>query len=142
MTHRTNNPFGESPHLRKVKKMKLRNKKTGEIVECPMIRVSIGVCDGMCYEFPNSLAELIEEWEDYKPAEPLIEKRSHRGVLRAAARMSGTDIAHVSKSDFAEVVIFEFNGKELCRVELMDKGINIAHDGWYTIAVLCGEEEE
>lgn len=74
--------------------------------------------------------------------EPLIEKESHRGVLRAAARMSGTDTAHVCKSDYAESVIFEFKGKEFCSVELMDIGINTAHDGWYTIAELCGEEEE
>jgi hypothetical protein len=46
--------------------MKLRNKKSGEIIECPMIRMSIGVCDLMRYEFPNSLAELNEEWEDYE----------------------------------------------------------------------------
>ena len=130
--------------------MKLRNKRTGDIWEFDggfSMKASqetaekAGTRNGSLICFANSLAELNEEWEDYEPEEPLIEKRSHRGVLKAAARMSGTDIAHVTKCDFAEVVIFEFKGKELCTVELMDKGINI-HDGWYTIAVLCGEEEE
>ena len=130
--------------------MKLRNKKTGEVgkLHCDMnvIPTKYGVFEdtdirGHYWEY-DSLAELNEEWEDYSPPEPLIEKRSHRGVLRAAAQMSGTSKAHVCKSDRAEVVLFEFNGKEICSVELKDKGIHTDHDGWYTIAELCGEEEE
>lgn len=130
--------------------MKLRNKKTGKVIDtmewtffCDSGAITIENDEDTDKEFRyKSLAEVNKEWEDYKPAEPLIEKESHRGVLRAAARMSGTDTAHVCKSDYAEVVIFEFKGKELCSVELMDKGINTAHDGWYTIDELCGEEEE
>lgn len=41
--------------------MKLRNKKTGEIVEC------FNNTDGI---FPNSLAELNAEWEDYEEPKP------------------------------------------------------------------------
>ena len=41
--------------------MKLRNKKTGEIVDCGGVMV---VCEG-----GKPLAEINEEWEDYKPAE-------------------------------------------------------------------------
>ena len=126
--------------------MKLRNKKTGIMGELHYepdkeYHFTVATEDPADMTIYRTLAKLSEEWEDFKPADPLIEKESHRGVLRAAARMSGTDTAHVCKSDWAEVVIFEFNGKELCSVKLMDKGINTAHDGWYTIAELCGEEE-
>lgn len=131
--------------------MRLRNKKTGKVWGIPKDRwptvqqddISFFAAygsEGHLFSY-KTLAELNEEWEDYKPKEPLIKKESQRGVLRAAARMSGTDTAHVRKSDYAEVVIFEFKGKELCSVELRGKGINTAHDGWYTIDQLCGEEE-
>ena len=131
--------------------MKLRNKKTGEIVTFVTLEEiyddeldftyikNSGNENELSY---SSLKKFNDEWEDYKPPEPLIEKRSHRGVLRAAAQMSGTSKAHVCKSDRAGVVLFEFNGKEICSVELKDKGIHTDHDGWYTIAELCGEEEE
>lgn len=131
--------------------MKLRNKKTGEIIDLARRGLLKSDNDNHIIVYPegalkyyayNSLAELNAEWEDYKPAGPLIEKRSHRGVLRAAAQMSGTSKVHVCKSDWAEVVLFEFNGKEICSVELKDKGIHTDHDGWYTIVELCGEEEE
>ena len=62
-------------------------------MECPMIRVSIGVCDLMYYEFPNSLAELNEEWEDYKPKEPLIKDEKVRKAVRAWAEAN--DIRYI-----------------------------------------------
>ena len=68
--------------------MRLRNKKTGKVFDA-IIRekgggntYSIIVCNIKEYSKPplarcilgeyDSLAELNEEWEDYKPAEPLI----------------------------------------------------------------------
>lgn len=45
--------------------MRLRNKKTGEIVPASNIAVGIGK-DGKWY---NSLAELNEDWEDYQESE-------------------------------------------------------------------------
>ena len=128
--------------------MKLRNKETGKVQTCDMVVITDEKIDGEIASLNKhtfifrSIEQLNEDWEDYKPPEPLIEKRSHRGVLRAAAQMSGTSKAHVCKSDRAGVVLFEFNGKEICSVELKDKGIHTDHDGWYTIAELCGEEEE
>lgn len=48
--------------------MKLKNKKTGEIANWCIDKDILRTCDGtiIC----NSLAELNEEWEDYKPEEP------------------------------------------------------------------------
>lgn len=132
--------------------MKLRNKKTGGIWDIPKMRhptmqeddisfFAYGKDEGCLFSY-KSLAELNAEWEDYEPEEPLVEKGSHRGVLRAAARLSGTDKAHVCRSDIAEVVLFKFAGKEICSVELKDNGIHVGDDGWYTITELCGEEEK
>lgn len=47
--------------------MKLRNKKTGEIIELDLnVRIS-GYPNGIEFMKVSSLAELNEEWEDYKP---------------------------------------------------------------------------
>ena len=123
--------------------MKLRNKKTGEIIECPMIRVSIGVCDLMHYEFPDSLAELNEEWEDYKPAEPLIKDEKIRKAVRAWAEANGDSIIVVHSIDGETTLLNgSFTGLNT-EFDIMDE----LEDGKeYTIDELCGpidsEEEE
>ena len=81
--------------------MKLRNKKTGEVFDA-LIRergggdtYSIIVCDIKAYNQSkstldathsildeyDSLAELNEEWEDYKPTEPLIKDEKIKKLL-------------------------------------------------------------
>lgn len=66
--------------------MKLRNKKTGEIKDIAIVKkegtLRSGV-DGRLLdnEYYGSLAELNEDWEDYK--EPLLFTRSIRDVIRA-----------------------------------------------------------
>ena len=130
--------------------MKLRNKKTGDVFNftikatqdntaCYFILKtgSGGWEDGLTY---GTLEEINEDWEDYKPAEPLVEGRSQRAVLRAAARLSGMNVATVKRSDIAEIVIFDFGSQ--CRVELRDRGIKVKNRGVYAIAELCGEVEE
>lgn len=68
--------------------MKLRNKKTGEVVDVESLGHAASLKEKYGYqvtlswktEYENlsqckdyhSLAELNEEWEDYKPVEPLI----------------------------------------------------------------------
>ena len=73
--------------------MKLRNKKTGEIgkLHCDMnvIPTKYGVFEdtdirGHYWEYA-SLAELNEDWEDYKPKEPLIKDEKIRKAVRAWA---------------------------------------------------------
>lgn len=59
--------------------MKLRNKKTGEIkkIVClQMIEKRKGEYD--VFNAYKSLAQLTEEWEDYKPDEPLIKNEETR----------------------------------------------------------------
>lgn len=131
--------------------MKLRNKKTGEVWnvwsfydENQTINLKYFNNDEIVILEYNSLAGLNEEWEDYEPVEPvepLVEGRSQRAVLRAAARLADTDVATVLRSNAAGgIVIFDFSDK--CRVELKDSGINVRDRGFYSLSQLCGEEEE
>lgn len=64
--------------------MKLRNKKTGEIIECSISLNQWSEDDQEWYLFGNydSLAELNEEWEDCKAVEPIIEDEKTRKVLK------------------------------------------------------------
>lgn len=124
--------------------MKLRNKKTGEIVECPMIRMSFGVCDLTRFEFPNSLTEINEEWEDYKPTEPLIKDEKIRKAVRAWADANDID------SNFYHNTAIKFNPSEH-RLTWIDTSIefdeitgleDLKPHKIYTIDELCGKEEE
>jgi len=120
--------------------MKLRNKKTGEIKELSNIGLvwnEFGMpCDIGKYK---SLAELNEDWEDYKPAEPLIKDEKIRKAVRVWAeandiRQYDTDV----EFDFGEHRLkwietsIEFN--EITGLENLEDGVR------YTITELCGEE--
>lgn len=136
---------------------KLRNKKTGDVGDLlgscdsvPFIGIMVDYHDGnpVRYEY-DSLAELNAEWEDYKPAEPLIKDEKIRKAVRAWAEANdyGDDeeyqfedfstgwkswsLEHKGNGDDNEI---HFNG-----------GIDFEkmnHQGYYTITELCGEEEK
>ena len=138
--------------------MKLRKKKTGEIVDFITIDLTgegeiefvfiapDGDERGWKY---NSLESFNEEWEDYKPTEPLIKDEKIRKAVRAWAEANdyGKDeiyefedfstgwkswsLEHKGNGDDNEI---HFNGG-------IDFG-KMNHRGTYTIAELCGEEEE
>ena len=102
--------------------MKLRNKKTGEIFDAGSSKSERAI--GIYYEEKDgqigtkesfySLAELNEEWEDYKPTEPLIKDEKVKKLL-------------------GEVVELELTVNELSkRFDEFNKHY----------AELCGEEEE
>lgn len=127
--------------------MKLRNKKTGEIVETDYkFGVSIPTDRFIgCKNYDqiaeyNSLAELNEEWED-APAEPLIKDEKVRKAVRAWAEAVDANSAYVEKgcyendqfglSDGMAEIYFRISTPE---------GIRFYKR--YTIAELCGEEEE
>ena len=76
--------------------MKLRNKKTGRILEAEKILFGNGrIGDALEWNTyqpaVSSLAELNEEWEDYKPAEPLIKDEKIRKAVRAWAEAENCD---------------------------------------------------
>ena len=130
--------------------MKLRNKKTGEVddfvFEVITNRIDlyrrVGSSDTKNIWKYNSLAELNAEWEDYKPAEPLIKDEKIRKAVRAWAEANGFN------ADY-----YEFNIKTLPAGTRFSVGhYDIEFNGFfiydlqtensYTLAELCGEEEE
>lgn len=132
--------------------MKLRNKKTGEIWDIPKMRhptvqeddisffAKLGT-NGELFSY-RSIAELNEEWEDYKPAEPLIKDEKIRKAVRVWAETVGRKDLLVIKiggrleiSDGSPHLIYiSFHADESTLKSLEDRT-------YYTIAELCGEEE-
>lgn len=104
--------------------MKLRNKKTGEIVEL------FNNTDNI---LPDTLAELKEDWEDYKPDEPLIKDEKVRKAVRAWADKQDITICRVADGNCLVnyPAIISFLGTPFADLKNRE----------YTIAELCGEEE-
>ena len=123
--------------------MKLRNKKTGEIIYG---KIEIPFYDEYVwrqYNF-NSLAELNEEWEDYTPQEPLIKDEKIRKAVRAWAKADDLDNFRVQNQHY-----------DCCKIIGYTAGINkpsfigfqttIAYADskkLYTITELCGESDD
>lgn len=127
--------------------MKIRNKKTGEVFES----FKRGPID--LYFYPNeykggddieretyqSLAELNDEWEDYKPKEPLIKDEKIRKAVRAWAelapsaqvRYDHSEGRFYTHSDY--IVPYSISFPVILGLDEMTD---------YTIAELCGEDEE
>lgn len=128
--------------------MKLRNKMTGEICELGHIRQAWreGKDGGMGYMFLkagdnngiiyNSLAEMMDEWEDYKPAEPLIKDEKIRKAVRAWAEANGEEdnIVFARNCEYSDYMFYTNGGGNIC----FEQGIDLT-TGSYTIAELCGE---
>ena len=129
--------------------MKLKNKKTGEVVEA----FKGGPID--LYFYPNghewgnefdrktyqSLAELNEEWEDYIPAEPLIKDEKIRKAVRAWAEAN--EISQAQFDRYTSGFSASDDGHNLLSMISFDGFVFMFVDGkYYTIDELCGEEKE
>ena len=129
--------------------MRLRNKKTGEVVESfksgpidlyfyPNEHESKAMISRMTYK---SLAELNDDWEDYKPAEPLIKDEKIRKAVRAWAEAN-----EISQAQFDRYISgFSASDDEhnILSMISFDGFVFMFVDGKiYTIDELCGEEEE
>jgi hypothetical protein len=128
--------------------MKLRNKKTGEICDFKIIADYDDCTSGWRLEkqdgsvlFYDHIDEIKEEWEDYKPAEPLIKDEKIRKAVRAWAEL------HEVESVFYYVYTIH---SELSYLKDRDTGViidivalpELEDEESYTITELCGEEEE
>lgn len=120
--------------------MKLRNRKTGEVV----VEINkIGLVwnkYGMPAEIGqyDSIAELNEEWEDYKPKGPLIKDEKIRKAVRAWA-----DVNNIIEICYdAEWNAFRMDGIVCCFDYDFDRHDGLVNGCHYTIAELCGEDEE
>ncbi len=94
--------------------MKLRNKKTGEIF------------------YPD-------EWETFEPKEPLIKDEKIRKAVRAWAEANGEEdnIVFTRSCEYGDYMFYTNGGGDICFEQAID-----LTTGSYTIAELCGEEEE
>ena len=125
--------------------MKLRNKKTGEIVTFVTLEE---IYDEINFTYIkksgnenellySSLKKFNEEWEDYVPKEPLIKDEKIRKAVRAWAEADGADEKIYLTTDedsarfankYGGYIEFAF------RIDMEER--------LYTIDELCGEEEE
>lgn len=98
--------------------MKLRNKKTGEIVDTT-----------------EPLADLNKEWGDYIPTKPLIKDEKIRDIIRLWAKVNGATVLKYFSGENCLEDIFrnEIHFNQLLGLE---------DDKNYTTAELCGEEKE
>ena len=119
--------------------MRLRNKKTGEVKKMWKDNICLSFSD--CNKVYYSLAELNQEWEDYKPAEPLIKDEKIRKAVRAWAEAN-----EISQAQFDRYISgFSASDAEhnILSMISFDGFVFMFVDGKiYTIAELCGEEEE
>ena len=118
--------------------MKLRNKKTGEVKKMWKDNICLSFSD--CNKVYYSLAELNQEWEDYKPAEPLIKDEKIRKAVRAWAEAN-----EISQAQFDRYISgFSASDDEhnILSMISFDGYVFMFVDGKiYTIDELCGEEE-
>lgn len=113
--------------------MKLRNKKTGKIIEYSLHLWFWHEDNQEWYEYGNyySIDEIKEDWEDYKPQEPLIKDEKIRKAVRAWAEANDIDrVWHECATCW-----LRGNGLEIYLEELD------LEQGNYSIEELCGEEE-
>mgnify|MGYP007115377006 CR=1 FL=1 len=136
--------------------MKLRNKKTGEIIDLEVGRITdIGYGSAILlspvaainesYTYP-SLAELNEEWEDYEPKEPLIKDEKIRKAVRAWAEANGfAKLGFVKWADNHWLLRAENEDGHEFDIDFFDNGCKklpkYEYETFYTIAELCGDEE-
>lgn len=115
--------------------MKLRNKKTGELCEDiwydDLARTIV-----ICGEYYSSLEAILADYEDYKPVEPLIRDEKVRKAVRAWAEAESEDCY------YGEDAKTLYNGSG-DHIEFWGRPFTDLKTGeHYTIAELCGEEEE
>ena len=126
--------------------MKLRNKKTGEIIDLDewsfdtyddMFYLARGDAEGDNIEYFKSFADFMSKYEDYKPAEPLIKDEKIRKAMKVWARLNEVEEVTFDEywhsfRDTDMVISFLFSFRDF---DCLEDGKS------YTIAELCGEEE-
>lgn len=116
--------------------MKLKNKKTGEIIDFSYI-----LLESTNYRTYCSLAKLNEEWEDYEPKEPLIKDEKIRKAVRAWAEACG--LRYVTyKQASNEFYDPDTRGAFAIKFKLIPVEVYLEDEECYSIAELCGEEKK
>lgn len=88
----------------------------------------------------DSLARFNEDWEDYKPSEPLIKDEKIRKAVRAWAEAVGVTEVGYKHESWGSIYYTTENPDE-CEYRIEFPKITPLLNGFYTITELCGEEE-
>ena len=120
--------------------MKLRNKKTGKIVNVNKIglaynQVNVPFDLGVY----NSLAELNEDWEDYTPQEPRLKDHAKRKLLRKWADKNCITEVNVSVPTYDSAILSFSWG--MLSIDFVDYEEDLIDGATYTITELCGDED-
>ena len=119
--------------------MKLRNKNTGQEGNFIINKDHFECVDLDCVPLYSSLSELINEWEDYKPAEPLIKDEKIRKAVRAWAEANNF-LDEIEVHSLTAGTRFSIGHYD---IEFLGYFIyDLESNKTYTIAELCGEKEE
>lgn len=131
--------WGECPYDKRGS-MRLRNKKTGQEGNFIINKDHFECVDLDCVPLYFSLSELLDEWEDYTPKEPLIKDEKIRKAVRAWAEAN--EIETVEYDEYW--VSFRRDDKTIgFKDEYSRLGFyKLENSRDYTIDELCGEEEE
>ena len=113
--------------------MKLRNKKTGEIWDIGKVLTN----DYPSYE---TLEQITGDFEDYNP--PLIKDKKIRKAVRAWAEVNSIKKALYAERPDRSLCVLTDMGDEDFYIELVGWIPTLKDGKDYTIAELCGEEEE
>ena len=126
--------------------MKLRNKKTGEIVSLSLYGISLNIRSSEQPTY-HSISKLNEDWEDYKPTEPLIKDEKIRKLVRDWATFNNIKKADIEQWH-GEESWFKVRGEDeaecFWQIEIhapYSETISSIYDGWVDITELCGSEE-
>jgi hypothetical protein len=126
--------------------MKLRNKKTGEAQTCDMVVITDEQIDGEIANLNRhtfifrSVEQFNDEYEAYKPKEPLIKDEKIRKVVRAWAEANSLEHFTVINEHFNCCKIMGRKNNRVSKIEFLTTIPNTTHRT-YTIVELCGEEE-
>lgn len=119
--------------------MKLRNKKTGEIQNPNSIVITDDSEKDGVFVF-RSIEQLVEEYEDYKPKEPLIKDKE---IRRAVRGLGFTKVCFVSSSSGLTWRAYDYEFNSAFELIIKTKPFDECKDGnVYYITDLCGEEKE
>lgn len=119
--------------------MKLRNKKTGEIVSLSLYGISLNIRSSEQPTY-HSIEQLCKDWEDVK--EPLIKDEKVRKAVRAWA-----EAIELNPKDIILYIYSDGSAIEIPNNSVIDFGDKIVdpskiEDGrHYSIEELCGSEE-
>lgn len=123
---------------------KLRNKKSGDIgfllASKYLGRYEIVSDDYISLATYDSIAKLIEEWEDYELKEPLIKDEKIRKAVKAWAESIKAESAFVEKPSYEREDLILSNGLATISFPI-DKPKELDFCQKYTIKGLCGEDE-